>query len=161
MIKEIENNAFRIFGLPANAGRSVIEKQYQKLNSKNHINKAICEAYQALISPDTHWRHALYWFVSVFDEDKIAIRHFEQGQFDLAIRTWEKSLNYVTTHNLMVCYLQLGSEDPSYYKKALFYAKLQFLNEQYFNDLMECVGDEQKHFSSDIAYELLDSSFAS
>lgn len=150
MIKEINNNPFRILGLPANATREETDLCYHDLieglkqqGQSDDAMEEIVNAYQEIISPDRHWYHASFWFVCISDKDRHALQYVEEGQYEAAINIWEENLNYAASHNLILCYVLMGESAITFYGKAFYYARYFYLTEN-FDLFVECVNSSNK-----------------
>ena len=177
MITEITNNPFRILGLPVNANRKEIDLRYHELieglHQQDQLPKAVKEiedAYRAVTSPESHWHHASFWFACLSDADEHAIQYVEEEDYESAIDIWESNENYVSIHNLMLCYILMGETQLMHYDygkeylfvsygKAFEYARLNFLVDRNFSPFVEYV-DEGEKDASDEAKVFLDVVFS-
>lgn len=166
MITEIINNPFRILGLAANARKEEIDQCYQVLMEEMRLQesdisyiKEIKDAYEAVISPENHWHHALFWFVCLTSKDEHALQFVEEGNYRAAINIWEETTNYASSHNLMLCYLLISESAPPYYIKVCSLIRNFFITEDTFNAFVECVGESNK-VAEDEAKAFLDIVFS-
>lgn len=166
MITEITNNPFRILGLPVNANRKEIDHRYHELivglDQQEQLPEAIKEienAYHAVTSSEFHWHHASFWFASISEKDEHAIQYVEENDYESAIDIWESNENYVSIHNLMLCYILMGESTLMYYATAFQYARIHFLIDRNFEPFVECVNEKEK-VASNASKEFLDVVFS-
>lgn len=162
MITEITDNPFRILGLPANAKREEIDECHKMLIEgmsqqapDSSFIKEIDDAYHAVTSPEHHWHHASFWFIRLTTKDEHAIQLVEEGRFEDAANLWEESKGFAASHNLRICYLMQEVTIPL----SFSHARNLFLNEDFFDEFVECVGESDKS-AEEAAKVFLDTVFS-
>jgi len=115
----IQNNAFRIFGLPATAQDKEIIRRFDELitfqkiglesaydtdflwmgevdRSEESLNKTL----RILQTPKEKIIHAIFWFWQLDDIDKLAFSSLSEGDLRQATEIWTKAFNQRRTDNI-------------------------------------------------------------
>lgn len=134
MIKEIQDNPFRILGVFSNSATKDIVANEGKMKAFLKVGRAVSypldlpsilpsvERNEAIVStaksqialPDDKVKYAQFWFIKSTPIDDIAFNHLFKGDFDGAVETFKKKVTASSLQNLVVCHLIKGN-----YKDAL------------------------------------------
>ena len=134
MIKEIQDNPFRILGVFSNSATKDIVANEGKMKAFLKVGRAVSypldlpsilpsvERNETIVStaksqialPDDKVKHAQFWFIRSSQIDDIAFNHLYQGDFDGALETFQKKRSASSLQNLVVCDLIKG-----YYQAAV------------------------------------------
>lgn len=125
MIKEIQNNPFRILGVFSNSSAKEIVANEGKMKAFLKVRKTVrypldlpsllptverseeivADAKSEIALPDNKFKHAQFWFVKGTEEDDEAFKSLLSGNIDNAIELWSQNNNAASYQNRMVCYL--------------------------------------------------------
>ena len=109
-MEPIENNPFRVLGLPITASVREIEKRATELETYVSMGKTktydldfrfkpvhrtlenITAARKKLQLDEEKFRHSLFWFWNKNSVDELALELLREGNVDKAIAIWEKAV---------------------------------------------------------------------
>lgn len=165
-MKLIDENPFRVLGLPITASRKEIEKSIDRLKMYAGMGKKITfdtdypflplidrneeiveEASRKIEQNENRLFYSLFWFWNNSSVDELSIEVLKKGDTDKAIELWQKSINKGISNknvssfkNLSILYLYLsksnGSLNADYLDKAIQYSSF-YLEESFFAQFSE------------------------
>lgn len=155
MIKEIQDNPFRILGVFSNSATRDIVANEGKMKAFLKVGKAVSypldlpsllptvERSEAIVAnaksqialPNNKVSHAQFWFIKSTPIDDIAFNHLFQGDFDGAMETFQKKRSASSLQNLVVCYLIKGNYQAAIQTAASLYS-------EYLDDFVKAIDSQ-------------------
>lgn len=143
MIKEIQDNPFRILGVFSNSATRDIVANEGKMKAFLKVGKPVSypldlptllptvERSEAIVAnaksqialPNNKVSHAQFWFIKSTPIDDIAFNHLYQGDFDGAVETFQKKRSASSLQNLVICYLIKGNYQAAIQTAASLYSE--------------------------------------
>ena len=150
MIKEIQDNPFRILGVFSNSATKDIVANEGKMKAFLKVGRAVSypldlpsilpsvERNEAIVAtaksqialPDDKVKYAQFWFIKSTPIDDIAFNHLFKGDFDGAVETFKKKVTASSLQNLVVCYLIKGAHQDALQTAVSMYSQFstEFVN---------------------------------
>lgn len=150
MIKEIQDNPFRILGVFSNSATKDIVANEGKMKAFLKVGRAVSypldlpsilpsvERNEAIVAtaksqialPDDKVKNAQFWFIKSTPIDDIAFNHLFKGDFDGAVETFKKKVTASSLQNLVVCYLIKGNYQDALLTAVSLYSQFstEFVN---------------------------------
>ena len=150
MIKEIQDNPFRILGVYSNSATKDIVANEGKMKAFLKVGRAVSypldlpsilpsvERNEAIVAtaksqialPDDKVKYAQFWFIKSTPIDDIAFNHLFKGDFDGAVETFKKKVTASSLQNLVVCYLIKGNYQDALQTAVSLYSQFstEFVN---------------------------------
>lgn len=150
MIKEIQDNPFRILGVYSNSATRDIVANEGKMKAFLKVGKAVsypldllsflppAERNEAIVTtaksqialPDDKVKYAQFWFIKSTPIDDIAFNHLFKGDFNGAVETFKKKVTASSLQNLVVCYLIKGNYQDALQTAVSLYSQFstEFVN---------------------------------
>lgn len=125
-LKIIENNAYRMLGVYANASKKDIERNKSQFNAYLRVNRpipnlpmdftvlldginrdleSISLAEGDIAIPKSQLLYGLFWFVRTDGVDSTAFEYLTNGEITKAIDIWKEDGSASSLHNILICML--------------------------------------------------------
>jgi len=177
MIEVIQNNPFRVLGLPAIASEKEITKRISELEVYIKMSKVIKynadlpflgelkrtsetiqEAANKIDKLALKLFYSLYWFEYNDENDKSAFEELKKGNVDNAIKIWRNNKDvkvanvkqFLEAHNLSVLYLGLSFNEEEFNEEnfSLYFTEIsKILNSNYLKEYVKKVAGEKYFFN--------------
>lgn len=181
-MNSVQNNPFRIIGIPANAPARDIQSRKSKIQAFTRVGKDVPSEYdfpffekidrdEALLSKayshiehnNEKVLHSLFWFTKVNSFDEMALKYLENDNPEKAKDIWKKiawdkevsASNWSAVNN--ICTLLLWDYDDDFSEEEfheIINSKVKLIRSDLFNEFILAVADQTYSVSPDRQVEV-------
>lgn len=181
-MNSIQNNPFRVIGIPANASAKDIQSRKSKVQAFTRIGKEVPsefdfpffekinrdetllnKAYSSIEHNNEKILYSLFWFTKVNSFDEMALKYLENDDVEKAKEIWKKiswdkevsASNWSAFNNIST--LLLWGYDDVFTEEPfheIINTKVKLIDSDFFNDFVLAVADQTYSVSRDRQIEI-------